>query len=43
MEKDTRIYVGLDVHQDTIAVCWLRGGLLAARRQPRRGDPPDPQ
>jgi transposase len=26
MKKDTRIHVGLDVHKDTIAVCWLRDG-----------------
>lgn len=24
--KDTRIYVGLDVHKDTIAVCWVPEG-----------------
>lgn len=24
IKKDSRIWVGLDVHKDTIAVCWLR-------------------
>jgi transposase len=26
MKEDTRIHVGLDVHKNTIAVCWLRDG-----------------